>query len=335
MHFLQYGKTTPIYALTGHEEIGMLENMNLFKTYLELENYEIKSLDLLTGDGKVPEDCACLIVASHKKDFAVVEANSIKEYIKKGGNILWLTNSYSAEGETPNIKSVLDEYGVTIRQDGVVLEQDASKMVMESPDLIIPEVNPTEASQNISNVLFFDSGRLEFLEQEKLTELGVNKTDIVLSSENSFFRTNLNLGLMKCSEANGEKLESSVLGALLEKEIKEDNNNENEEDNISEEAITSKLIVFANNLFIQDYPIQLGSGAMSAIGFYNNKDLGLTATGYLAEVEDAITIRKGVESTQYTATETQNRIIKIIIFSVPVVIIILGIVIWQLRRRKK
>jgi len=74
---------------------------------------------------------------------------------------------------------------------------------------------------------------------------------------------------------------------------------------------------------------------MSAIGFYNNKDLGLTATGYLAEVEDAITIRKGVESTQYTATETQNRIIKIIIFSVPVVIIILGIVIWQLRRRKK
>lgn len=332
MHFRLFGKSTPIYSLTGHEEIGMLENMNLFKTYLELENYEIKDLDLLTGNGKVPEDCACLIIASPKKDFTVVEANSIKEYIKKGGNILWLTNSYSAEGETPNIKSVLDEYGVTIRQDGVVLEQDTSKMVMESPDLIIPQVDPTEASQNISNVLFFDSGKLEFVEQEKLAELGVNKTEMVLSSENSFFRTNLNLGFMACSESYGEKLESSVLGALLEKTIK--NGNENEEEN-HEEAIVSKLIVFANNLFIQDYPIQLGSGAMSAIGFYNNRDLGLTTTQYLAEVEDAITIRKEVESTQYTATETQNRLIKTIIFSVPVVIIAAGIVIWQLRRRKK
>lgn len=306
--------------------------MNLFKTYLELENYEVKDLDLLTGNGKVPEDCSCLIVASPKKDFKPTEADSIKEYIKKGGNILWLTNAYSAEGETPNIKSVLDEYGVTIRQDGIILEQDASKMVMESPDLIIPQVDPTEASQNISNVLFFDSGRLEFVEQEKLTELGVNKTEMVLSSENSFFRTNLNLGLMPYSTQNGEKLESSVLGALLEKTIK--SGNENEEEN-QEEPIVSKMIVFANNLFIQDYPIQVGSGAVSAIGFYNNRDLGLTTTQYLAEVEDAITIRKGVESTQYTATETQNRLIKIIIFSVPVVIIIAGIIIWQLRRRKK
>lgn len=331
MHFRLFGKSTPIYALTGHEEIGMTENMNLFKTYLELENYEVKDLDLLTGNGKVPEDCACLIVASPKKDFTPVEADNIKEYIKKGGNILWLTNAYSAEGETPNIKSVLDEYGVTIRQDGVVLEQDASKMVMESPDLIIPQVDPTEASQNISNVLFFDSGKLEFVEQEKLTELGVNKTEMVLSSENSFFRTNLNLGLMGCSTQNGEKLETSVLGALLEKTIK--SGNENEEEN--SEAVVSKMIVFANNLFIQDYPIQVGSGAVSAIGFYNNRDLGLTTTQYLAEVEDAITIRKGVESTQYTATETQNRLIKIIIFSVPVVIIVAGIIIWQLRRRKK
>lgn len=304
----------------------MLENMNLFKTYLELENYEIKDLDLLTGNGKVPEDCACLIVASPKKDFAVVEADSIKEYIKKGGNILWFTNSYSAEGETPNIKSVLDEYGVTIRQDGVILEQDTSKMVMESPDLIIPQVGYTDASQNVSNVLLFDSGKLEFVEQEKLSELGVTRTDILTSSENSFFRTNLNLGLLGCSETNGEKLESSVLGALLEKTVEVESEDEN---------VTSKLIVYANNLFIQDYPIQLGSGSMSAIGFYNNRDLGLNSASYLAEVEDAITIRKGVESTQYTATEVQNRIIKIIIFSVPVVIIILGIVIWQLRRRKK
>ncbi|MDE5830979.1 MAG: GldG family protein [Clostridia bacterium] len=306
----------------------MNSDMTLFKMYLELENYEVKNLDLLTGNGKVPEDCSCLIIASPTKDFAEIEANAIKEYIQKGGNILWLTNPYSGSEESPNTKSILDMYGVNIRQDGIILEQDPSKIVMESPDLIIPETGYSEITENISNVLLFDSGKLDFVDEEKFEELRVTKTDLLISSEKSFFRTNLNLGYSGVSVGNGEKAESSILGALLEKTIKSG-------DDADTETITSKLVVYANNLFAQDYGVQVGSSYLSAIGFYNNRDLALNSAQYLAEVEDSITIRKEVESTSYTATETQNRIIKIIIFSVPVIIIIAGIAIWQLRRRKK
>jgi len=56
---------------------------------------------------------------------------------------------------------------------------------------------------------------------------------------------------------------------------------------------------------------------------------------YAAEIEDPITIRKTVNSTMYTATLTQDRIIKYIIFGFPVLIIGAGIVVWQLRRRKQ
>lgn len=120
----------------------------------------------------------------------------------------------------------------------------------------------------------------------------------------------------------GEKAEASVLGALLEKNVKD-----------GEEK--SNLVVFANNLFAQDYGVPVGSSYAAAIGFYNNRDLALNSVSYLSDVEDPITIRKEVESTKYTATELQNVIVKTIIFVVPVLIIIAGIVIWQLRRRKK
>ncbi|MCI8621277.1 MAG: hypothetical protein HFJ50_06075 [Clostridia bacterium] len=80
--------------MTGHEERNM-NAMYYYKTYLELENYEIKTLDLLSAQN-VPDDCEGLIIASPKKDFTNVEADSIKAYIEKGGNILWLNDPFSA-----------------------------------------------------------------------------------------------------------------------------------------------------------------------------------------------------------------------------------------------
>ena len=61
----------------------------------------------------------------------------------------------------------------------------------------------------------------------------------------------------------------------------------------------------------------------------------MNSIAYLTERENMITIRKDTETSAYTVTEQQNLIILSIIFVIPVVIIILGIVIWQIRRRKK
>ena len=46
-------------------------------------------------------------------------------------------------------------------------------------------------------------------------------------------------------------------------------------------------------------------------------------------------IRKDVEVSTYTVTEQQQAIVLTIIFAIPVLIIVAGLVIWQVRRRKK
>lgn len=102
-----------------------------------------------------------------------------------------------------------------------------------------------------------------------------------------------------------------------------------------EEGKTSELVVIANNLFATDRVINTGSSQVVAIGMRDNLEFALSVVAELSEVEDEFAIRKEMKITQYTPTESQDRLIRTIIFALPVFIILLGIVIWQLRRRKK
>ena len=69
--------------------------------------------------------------------------------------------------------------------------------------------------------------------------------------------------------------------------------------------------------------------------FYNNRDVLLNSVSYLTDREETITIRKNLEAVNYDVTETQNRIVLTVIFGLPVLIIIIGIFVWIMRRRKK
>lgn len=59
----------------------------------------------------------------------------------------------------------------------------------------------------------------------------------------------------------------------------------------------------------------------------------INSVSYLTQRTDTITIRKESDSVSYTLTEVQHNLIMAIIFLVPVLIII-GIIVWQMSRRK-
>ena len=68
----------------------------------------------------------------------------------------------------------------------------------------------------------------------------------------------------------------------------------------------------------------------------NNKDLMLNSIAYLTDNDEDITIRKDYQKTSdFTPTDGQKSTIMKIVFAVPVAVIIAGIVVWQIRRRRK
>ena len=316
-----------VYFLEGYSDFSLNQNMYMLSIYLGNEVNETETLDILSV-GKVPDDCDTLVITSPSKDFDDVATNSILDYINRGGNILWLNAAIATEVDFPNVNKVLETYGIKPFEVGIIRETDTSKMVSEQPDLIMPEIQYSDITKDIYNttgVIFVNATKIN-VDTDKLDELNVEENDLLLASEGSYFRTDFNN--QQNGVADGEETGTFVVGAEMVKTIQE------ADEEAGTEEITSSLVIYGENYFISDYQLSQNS-QYGAIQLAYNKDLVLNSIAYLTDREEDITARKDTGTVTYTATEQQDTIIRAIIFTVPALIIIAGIVVWQVRRRKK
>lgn len=315
-------KKPKIYILTGNNYYET-SALNTITEGLKSDANDVEELDLLSK-GTMPEDCDTLIITTQKKDISELEKDEIIKYIKKGGKILALTSQSMVVTETPNLDSVFAEYGITLPK-GVVFEQDTSRMLSGSPEFIVSSVEPSsEIVKNLGakvEICTIDPGKIEFADSDKLTELGVTYETIATTSDKAYMRTDFTIQSFNKTDKD-EDAENTIVGAIATKTI--------------DENTTSTIAIYSSEIFALDMRIQLNNQYyMYAVGLRNNKDIVLNTVSYLNERTDTITIRKTSNSEKYNVTELQNRIILAIIFIVPIIIIISGIVVWQIRRRRK
>ena len=316
-----------VYFLEGYSDFTLDYNMYYLSVYLENEVTEVDTLNILST-GNIPDDCDTLVVTSPTQDFSNEAKTAIIDYINRGGNILWLNAAMAVSADLPNVNEVLALYGVNPFDVGAIRETDSSRMVVNSPDLVIPSLGYSKITEDIySDGIIFRYPTKININEEGLEDLKVVETDLVTTSESSYFRTDFNNS--SAAAAEGEETGSFVVGAELEKTITE----ANEETGTS--AVTSTLIIFGENYFISDYPFTQESQYSAIQVSSYNKDLVLNSLAYLSDREEDITSRKSTGTVTYTATEQQDTIVRIIIFSVPAVIILAGLIVWQKRRRKK
>ena len=316
-----------VYFLEGYSDFTLDYNMYYLSVYLENEVTEVDTLNILST-GNVPDDCDTLVITSPSQDFSNEVKTAIIDYINRGGNILWLNAAMAVSADLPNVNEVLALYGVNPFDVGAIRETDSSRMVVNSPDLVIPSLGYSKITEDIySDGIIFRYPTKININEEGLEDLKVVETDLVTTSESSYFRTDFNNS--SAAAAEGEETGSFVVGAELEKTITE----ANEETGTS--AVTSTLIIFGENYFISDYPFTQESQYSAIQVSSYNKDLVLNSLAYLSDREEDITARKSTGTVTYTATEQQDTIVRIIIFSVPAVIILAGLMVWQKRRRKK
>ena len=317
-----------VYFLNGYSSFTLTSGMQYLNMYLQNEVNEVETLDILST-GKVPDDCTTLVIASPEKDFDDLATTAITDYINKGGNILWLNAAIAKQIDLPNANKILALYGVKPFEIGIIRETDSSKMVSNSPDLIMPEIQYADATNKLYNsegVIFINATKINVASDEELENLRITQTSLVKTSENAYFRTNFE------NESNaaqdGEEKGEFLVGAQFDKTITE----ANDENNTKE--VKSKLIIYGENYFISDYQLTQ-STQTPMIAYRQNKDLVLNSIAYLSDREEDITVRKSTGAVTYTATEQENRVILAIITAVPLLIIAAGIIVWANRRRKK
>lgn len=312
-----------ICFLTGHE-LYSSQYFQYLENALTEEINEVVYTDVLKT-GKVPDDCKLLVITTLKEDITEKEKDSILSYIHNGGELLLLVEPNLGQIKTPNFNKILEEYGVSV-SESYILEGDTNKMVSGAPSFVISTINSSsEIAKNISmglNVCMMNPAKLILESDDKLAEKNVTVEVLATVSEKAFYRKDTKIE--STSRVNtDEDASGATVAAMLTKE-----NSENK---------TSKMIIFANTAFSTNVQIPINNSYyMYALDYYNNKDILLNTVSYLTEREDNITIRKTGETvTTYELTEGQTRLILGIIFTIPVLIIIVGIVVWMLRRRKK
>ena len=211
-----------IYNLTGHNKYSS-DYYYYFIQDLQDEAYEFNDLDLLTA-GEIPEDAAVLMITTLSEDITEAERDAILDYIQAGGKIILFSDPNTTGKEMPNFQDVLDEYGVSI-SEGVMLEQDSSKMLYGTPSAILVTVSPytsvTQETNMNMNACFMTTGRIDVADSEELEELGVEIETLATTSTESFYRTDYSLESNSKTE-DDEDSPSATVGALVKKTIDEE-----------------------------------------------------------------------------------------------------------------
>ncbi len=318
-------KKPQVYFLTGHGEYGISSSSYMYVLAQQITNEvnDVNTLDLLLSD--MPEICDVLIIANPVKDFSELETEKIENYINNGGKIVWLQDPYlfneDADNQSfANINKILSLYGVSFSK-GVVCEQSASNMLAGSPELIIPELTYNSIVKDIytdGSIVMFDAGKINTADAETLENLNVSASPFIQTSEDAFYREDANSSIYTKLDTDEEG--PFVLGEILTKQISEEKN--------------STLVAISNSLFATNVTIQLGQTVTTPISLRNNDDILLNTVAYLSNREDSIRIRKDLGVVTYTATESQDKIVKAIIFGVPALIIVVGIIITIFRKRR-
>lgn len=317
-----------IYFTTGHDEYSLSNELGLLSTYLKNETYVASSVNLLT-EGKVPDDCDLLVIMAPIKDFMEQEVEAVLNYINNGGNVILSSDVGNISETYPNLNRIYDVYGVTLTHTGYVYETDANRALSNYPNIFMPEVSATsDITEDIyssgSSLWLVFAGRLDFKSDEELANLGVEREDLLNSSENSMFITDISKSAAEA--ANSAINEPSIISSHVTKTIKAAEG--------EEPAVQSEAVIIANASFITDYKVQELSSSYPISYLASNKDFMLNSIASLTKKENTLKIRKDMSSATYAPTEKEHRVVMSIIFLVPLLIIVAGIVVWQLRRKR-
>lgn len=82
-----------VYFLEGHKERDIdsneREGMSEIKKALEMDNYSVRKINI-ARDGKIPDDCGVLVIASPKTALVDEEISILEKYLERGGKMFVL-----------------------------------------------------------------------------------------------------------------------------------------------------------------------------------------------------------------------------------------------------
>lgn len=298
-----------VYFITGHGETAA----DGAKQYLNDANFETEDLDITLND--IPEDASIISIINPIRDFSVGDITKLDAFFAKGGNGQIHLNSL--QQNLPNLTAFIREWGIEVNND-VVFEnpEKSNRIITALNNLNRAVIEDTSITEDINaangSVVYYYSKSLNVI-ADQLSACEV--TPLLSSSDNSYSKPFLGSDT-ESEPASDDRQGPFVLSAVSTKES-----------NVP--GTSSSLIVTGDMMFITANPdeIELAYG-FDNFKIYLNGMLEMTGQ----QDETAISSKKLSSNMLVEVTPSHQKYILYSFLLIPVIILIIGIVVWLKRR---
>lgn len=292
-----------IYQITGHNETEIGSN---FQSVVSKANANLKSLELFNEE-KVPEDATAIIINSPTVDFNEEDAQKVIDYLNGGGKAL-IIGCYAYNDELTNFNKILAAYNVSFKT-GVVAENDSSKYY-QNPLYLLPTVETTDYTSDATDGYVFLAGSCAISYPEDTDD--VTYTKLLSTSDSAVLKKDWkNITTSKADD--GDENGPFTTGLA-----------------VNDSSTGASIVVFGTPYVVDDSYDNAVSGNNADMF----KDVITSMTGNVELASSVIPV-KDYTLSNITINTLQAVITGLIIMiAVPILLIIIGIVVWAMRRKK-
>ncbi|MDY4812844.1 MAG: GldG family protein [Ruminococcus sp.] len=285
------------------------------KTLLKNQAYDTATVDI-DSNQKIPSDCDILLFVAPTQDVSESGLEKIENFLdtakKTNKTFVYVPNPFKVEDGTPNLDSFLETQGIKV----------GDSMVYEQSDKYLSSMYPDDHTLSL-----YDYDNEDFTSGiDTATKILMGYTRPITFTEGSNAVSLLN---------SSDKADTLPFTAKSESDVVEGNGKPISGAAINQSEVTDG--VYKNTVVIGSY-YALSEDFLNTYTQYNNANYFVNMFNILTENEGetvVITSAKASDTSLGLQAESQTTIPSVIFLGVlPIGILILGIVIWAVRRKK-
>ncbi|MDE0299530.1 MAG: Gldg family protein [Candidatus Poribacteria bacterium] len=328
-----------VYFLIGHEERGIdvyeADGYQGAREALEKQNYAVEPLTLTT-EPDVPPDCSALVIAAPRTHLVSHEVDAIARYLDRNGKLLLMFEPSIISAKDPNqqLVELAARWGVSVENDYVLVFDPRFSSMFGGPEApVIKDLELHEITRYVGFAIF-QTARSVTPSDSYSPNLSVKSLAKTIDTAGVCWgeteRGADGVFLPEASYTEGVDT-PPPLSLAVAVELTDENEASEEESSSRNPAdakpaeTRTRLVVFGDSDFASNaYFANTGGG-----------DLFLNAIHWLTLEEDLIAIRP-LDPSQRTlrrATASEAGFVQMTsIFLIPIVVFIIGVVVWWRRR---
>ena len=302
-------KSKRLVFLEGHGERQITDQerggLSLARKNLESQGYQV-ARGSLRKDSTLLNDTSVLIIPGPRESVEQEELQRITRFVAEGGRLLLLLDPQISSG----LEEWISQWGLTLGPGIVVDPED--RVAQGSPTaLLVRRFTDHKITKEFTAPILLPVLQAVSFNQTPGTNL--NFTPLLQSSEQSWAETDFDQTTPEFEKDSDKKGPFTLAGALGRKSIPSDS------------TVQPSLVIIGNSAFASNTYLQ----------FPGNTDFLFNAIAWLADEETLISVSPKESSfPPFIPNPTQGQMLFAVqVFSVPFLILFLGITVWRRRSR--